>query len=154
MNFCFIIDQLLSISSQPGINRRLQYYVNQYKENNVQVLVSLYKEIEKTNELSSFTLYHYPFMIQEATDEGLSYLDKIVSTVTYHMNKDETVNINCKSGISESSIILIAIMMKHGKMNYEEATTYISKYRYAESTEASTQLLKAYEKRYLLFNRR
>ena len=34
MNFCFVIDNKLSASSQPGKNKRLSFYLELYKENN------------------------------------------------------------------------------------------------------------------------
>ena len=144
MNFCFVVDNLLSASSQPGKNRRIKYYMDLYKENNIKVLVSLHRKIEVPEEYSGkFEIYHFKWSDIENSD--VKNLDHIVNIVLSHVNKKEAVNINCEGGTANSAAMLAATIMKYKGISKENALEIISKHRYAMGDDESTQLLETYE---------
>lgn len=151
MNFCFVINDLLSASSQPGKNRRTKYYMDLYKENNIKVLVSLYKTIDIPEEhAGSFLTYYFKF--DDIKSGGIQQLDEIVNIIIEHIKKDEPVNVNCEGGITESATVLTATLMKHLELSHKEAYEKVSEHRYAMEDEESEKLLMGYEE-YLEQNR-
>lgn len=144
MNFCFVIDGLLAASSQPGKNKRLTYYLDLYRDSGIKVLISLYKKIiVPDNYKKDFLLYHMP--IDEYETPSLIEVDKIVDTIIKHIKKGEPVNINCAAGISNSSMILIAAIMKYENANYEDAFKKVSDSRFALDEPEKESFLKDYE---------
>jgi len=149
MNFCFVYNELLSASSQPGATERISSYLALFRENNIKVLISLHKDIELPAKYKSFfTTYYFPIPDYETPD--LDYLDKIAKTAIKHIKKDEPVNVNCAAGIGRSGTILVAILMKYKKMKYEDALEIVRKHRYAVETDEQEEILKEYEER--IFN--
>jgi protein-tyrosine phosphatase len=147
MNFCFVLDDLLSASSQPGKNRRITDYLTLYRENNIKALVSLYKKIELPKEFEGlFTTYH--FKIDDLQVPSVKQVDEIVDTIIKHLRKKEAVNINCAAGISHSGLILIAVMMKYLELDYGTSYRKVSEQRYAMEEDDYKGVLIGYE-RYL-----
>lgn len=145
MNFCFVLDDLLAASSQPGKNRRIQAYLDLYKENNIKVLLSLYKKIHLPEDYKDdFITYYYK--INDSEIPALEELDKIVDTVMMHITRKEAVNVNCAAGISKSGLVLIAVLMKYHDIDYQEAFGIVSEHRYAIEEEETKLLLTDYQK--------
>ncbi len=144
MNFCFVLDDLLSASSQPGKNRRVQAYLDLYKENNIKVLVSLYKKIDPPEGYETDFTYHH-FKLEDGEIPAPKKIDDIVNIVIKHLRRKEPVNVNCAAGISHSALVLIATLMKFQEMSYEAAYLKVSDQRYALEEEEYKQALKQYE---------
>ena len=144
MNFCFVVNDLLSASSQPGKNRRIKYYMDLYKENNIKVLVSLYKRIDLPEEYTGqFQTYYFKWRDME--NDNIGQLDYVVDVILKHISKKEAVNVNCEAGITESAVVLTATIMKYLGLPYRKAFEKVREQRYAMEDEASFSLLRAYE---------
>ena len=143
MNFCFVINDLLSASSQPGKNRRAKYYFDLYRENNIKVLLSLYKKIELPPEYQfHFRTYHFEYV--DLINDPREF-DQVVDIIIGHLKKREASNINCEAGISQSAVLLTGVLMKFYRISYHEAFKRIAEHRYpVEDDEAVSHLL-AYE---------
>jgi len=145
MNFCFVYNNLLSASSQPGKNKRTSYYLDLYKENQIKVLVSLYKKIILPKEYENeFQIYFYP--ISEIEYPSMEIIDEIVDLIIRHIKKKEPVNVNCAAGISTSAMILSATLMKLLETNCDDAMNIISKNRYALEEFEKIFILREYGK--------
>lgn len=145
MNFCFVIDNMLSASSQPGKNKRLSQYFTVYEESGIRVLVSLYKDITIPEKYEKrFEKYH--FYIDETTLPDYSYLDKIVNLVIEKIQEKKPVNINCGSGMRISTMVLIAVIMKLRDFTYDEALSAVSEVRFAALDIEEENYLKKYRK--------
>ena len=141
MNFCFVLDELLSASSQPGKNKRLSYYLDLYKENNIKVLLSLYKKIELPPKYKkSFHTYFY--YLDEFESPPLDYLDEIVNVIIKHLKKKEPVNVNCAAGITNSGMLLVAVIMKFNEIGFK----VVAQHRYGIEDPDKIHFLKLYEK--------
>ncbi len=144
MNFCFIIDSLLSASSQPGKNRRIKYYMDLYKENKIKALVSLHRKIEIPEEyVGKFEIYHFKW--NDIINGAIEDLDDIVNIALDYINKKEAVNINCEGGTTNSAIMLAAILMKHRDISQNNAFQIISERRYAVEEHDTIELLENYQ---------
>ena len=144
MNFCFVINNLLSASSQPGKNRRLNYYLELYKENNIKVLISLHKKLDLPDTFdSSFKTYLFKYNQIAVTPEKI---DEVVEVILKHVRKNEPVNVNCEGGITESGTILTATLMKYLELSYKDAFKRVSEHRFALGDDESTNMLIQYEK--------
>ncbi|MBL8991779.1 MAG: dual specificity protein phosphatase family protein [Spirochaetia bacterium] len=144
MNFCFVLDDLLSASSQPGKNRRVQAYLDLYKENNIKVLVSLYKKIDPPEGYEDdFTYYH--FKLEDGEIPSPQKIDSVVNIILKHLRRKEPVNVNCAAGISHSALVLIATLMKFEEISYESAFIKVSDQRYALEEDEYKQALRQYE---------
>lgn len=145
MNFCFVINNLLSASSQPGKTRRIKYYMDLYEENNIKVLLSLYKPIETPEGYErKFKIYHFKW-VDIIKNNSIDGLDHIVDVILGHLSQKEAVNVNCEGGINESSIVLVATIMKYKSVPYEVAFKKVSDHRYAMKDQETVSLFKSYE---------
>lgn len=146
MNFCFVIDELLAASSQPGSNRRLPNYLSLYKENGVKVLYSLAKRIDLPSEFEK-QYKTYFFKINDYEVPTMDELDSIVDTILAHMKKNEPVNVSCSTGIGKSSMVITAVLMKHKNITKDEAIKIVAEHRYVSLEDGTKELLKQYEQR-------
>jgi protein-tyrosine phosphatase len=145
MNFCFVIDNKLSASSQPGKNKRLAYYLDLFKENDVKVLLSTYKKVNLPEEyVKDFKTYFFP--LSEFENPTISQLDEIVNTIIRHIKKNEAVNVNCAAGISNSNMVLIAVVMKFRELGVHEAAEYVGQFRGTLHEPEKISLLRDYER--------
>jgi len=144
MNFCFVIDELLAASSQPGKNRRLPAYLDLYKENEIRVLYSLHKKIELPREYKSY-FKSYLFKIDDYEIPSLNDLDVIVNTIIKHLKKKEPVNVNCSTGIGKSSLIITAVIMKYQNLPLKETLKRVMEHRYVSLEDGVRELLLHYE---------
>ncbi|HBE03432.1 MAG: hypothetical protein A2096_00500 [Spirochaetes bacterium GWF1_41_5] len=145
MNFCFVYEELLSASSQPGASERLETYLSLYRENGIKVLISLHKVIKLPDKFKKyFTVYNIPLSENEVP--SIEQIDKIVKTAVKHLKKKESVNINCASGIERSGIILVAVLMRFLNKSYHDALKMVSEHRYGVESREIENLLVEYEK--------
>lgn len=145
MNFCFVIDDLLSASSQPGKNRRIQDYLQLYRENNIRVLVSLYKKIDLPPEwVDEFSTYH--MKTTDTETPSIAMLDSITEVVVRHLRKKEAVNVNCAAGISHSGLVCAATIMRFFEQDAATAHRKVAEQRCALEEEDHLALLQQYER--------
>lgn len=145
MNFCFVIEDLLSASSQPGKNRRIQDYLQLYRENNIRVLISLYKRIDlPVDWTDEFTTYH--IKTTDTETPSIALLDSITEVVVRHLRKKEAVNINCAAGISHSGLVCAASIMRFFEQDAATAHRRVAEQRCALEEEDHIALLQQYER--------
>ncbi|MBN8219141.1 MAG: dual specificity protein phosphatase family protein [Spirochaetes bacterium] len=145
MNFCFVLDDLLSASSQPGKNRRIQDYLQLYRENNIRVLLSLYKRLDLPADWGEeFLTYHLKITDFEAP--SLDMLDRIVDQIIVHLRKKEAVNVNCAAGISHSGLVCTAVLMKYLELDSATAHAKVAEQRGALEDEEHLARLREYER--------
>ena len=81
------------------------------------------------------------FDLSYAFDEGADYIDK-------QRNLGNTIIVHCYAGISRSSSMIVAYLMKYKKMNFDDAITLIRKNRpIAHPNSGFTKQLKIYQEK-------
>ncbi|HMB01949.1 MAG TPA: dual specificity protein phosphatase family protein, partial [Spirochaetota bacterium] len=139
MNFCFVIDNLLSASSHPGKNRRMHQYINLYNENKIKVLYSVQKKIQlEPEQADNFILYHHKLEVLEVPP--MDEVNKIVDEILYHIKKEQPVNVSCETGIGRSSLICMAVVMKYYGIGVNEAYKLINQHRYVNMEDGVREL--------------
>jgi protein-tyrosine phosphatase len=81
------------------------------------------------------------------------FLDYLTNVIHSFLKENKAVLVNCFAGISRSSTIVIAYMMKYYNMTFDEAFNYVQSKRWIVNPNPNFRIiLKNYE-RYLLDNK-
>jgi len=81
------------------------------------------------------------------------FLDYLTNVIYSFLKENKAVLVNCFAGISRSSTIVIAYMMKYHNMTFDEAFNYVQSKRWIVNPNPNFRIiLKNYE-RYLLDNK-
>lgn len=83
---------------------------------------------------------------------GFCYLDHLADVIDSFLKENEAVLVNCFAGISRSSTIVIAYMMKYHNMRYIQALDYVRNRRFIINPNPNFRnILNSYEQ--FLFNK-
>ena len=81
------------------------------------------------------------------TEDIFKYFDIVGSYIIINLKQNKKVLVHCKAGISRSSTLVIAFLIKFCKMNLQRALDYVKRKRHiAQPNEGFMEQLKIYEK--------
>lgn len=123
------------------------------KENNIKLIVNAAVEVTVPiyEDVSLIMNLQWYDSIEQPID--FCFLDYLVNVINSFIRNNKAVLVNCFAGVSRSSTIVIAYIMKYHNMSFEEAFNYVQSKRWFINPNINFRnVLKNYEK-YLTYNK-
>ena len=99
------------------------------RENNIEIIVCVAKGIIFSKNIEE-TMKIHRYDIEDTLHHDISiYFDEITELIHEYIIKGQTVLVHCMAGISRSSTITIAYLMRYEYMNLKEALIFVKERR-------------------------
>ena len=100
------------------------------KKNNIELIINITTKYD--NYHKDMGIHYVNIKIKDKSKTKYFYkknLDKLLKIMKEYIDKDKNVLVHCEMGISRSSSVIVAYLMKYEKKNYDDAVKHVKKRR-------------------------
>jgi len=116
------------------------------KRNNIQLIINAAVDVKVPEYDSVEKIINLRWKDDNQQKISFEIFDELYELIESYIKQDKTVLVNCFAGISRSSTIVIAYLMKKNKWSFEEAYEFVIEKRViVEPNENFQEILRKYE---------